>query len=97
MTLFGRQPAIIIAFIVALVQAFGIFLLNDATFQSPEMLLTILTLIAGWWTKRKVVPVAKLEHVAPIALKAVDDYNRQKKVLPRDIPSGYKYDRDEYD
>lgn len=98
MSIWGRQPSIIIAVIIALVQAVGIFLMNDASFQTPEIVLTVLTLLAGLWTKRKVVPVAKLEHVAPIALKAVEDYNRRSEgSLLRDVPSGYTGRRTPYD
>lgn len=79
LSLWGRQPAVLIAFVVALIQAIGIFVMNDAsfTFTIPEILLPILTTLGGFATQRKVVPVKKLELVAPSALYKVEQFNQR--------------------
>lgn len=63
--MFGREPAVIAAAIAAVIQGVLILLHNDAAsppLAGAEVWLTpVITLIAGLFTRHKVVPVQKLE------------------------------------
>jgi hypothetical protein len=66
----GRQPAIVLAALAAIVQGILIFVTQDVT-ADATWLMPILTLIAGFLTKKKTVPTEQVKD-AGLSVKQIE-------------------------
>lgn len=72
--MFGKEPAIIAAALAAIIQGLVILFTEEQTIDQDDILpwlVPVVTLLAGWLTRRKVVPVTRLEerHIDPVTLE----------------------------
>lgn len=67
--MFGREPVIIIAALAALIQGIAIFLFSDTTISQEAIgtwLAPLITLIASFFARRKVMPTKTIEEAGHI-------------------------------
>lgn len=72
----GREPAIIIAALAAIIQGVLIFVTSDPSYDASEILTPLLTMLVGLWVRQKVVPVKTIKeaglHPSEVKERAAD-------------------------